>query len=325
MNLHFVYAGHPKNTEKFAPFTITRNLFNFLSTKFDKIFYYDWCFGGKIRPVGRDDIILGHPNYPLSTATRQLFKKPCRAKFLIFPFHHSMPQVNFPFDDIVKQADKIFSITGPYWYDTIDKTKFAHWREKMVRVDMAINHKDFPHTKKSFNPPGKRTFYYLGSDIPEKGLDFLATVLAKSPMYTLHLYGNIDAAHPVARLPNTKNHGWVSTSPAWAKNLAKIADVFLSPGRSDANPTTLLEALCWGFPAACTQQSGYYSGERGDNMFFGLTYGDPHTSVQTLHQLNAMDESDLVQHALEARKKVVERHNWQRFCDVVWTTLQEYM
>lgn len=319
MNAHIVYAGLPHNNLNYAPFTITRNLYRFLSQHFEKIHYYDWCYEGPLAPVLPNDIILGHPNYPANTALRKLFQSNCKLKCLVFPFHHAIPEINLPFDDLVSQANVIFSITGQYWYDTISQSRFAHWKKKMVRVDMAIDTNTFPYVKTKFNPKGKRSFFYIGCDRPEKGLNLLFEIMRRVP-YQMHTYGNI--SHPLIGLPNVHHHGWTQTSPQWASDLANIADCFLNTSISDANATTLLEAMAWGFPVGCTPQSGYYN---SPDILFGMNPNDVNGCVNLLQFISDVDESYLIQRSQYARKIIENNYTWDKFCRTIWDKISQLM
>lgn len=327
MKLHFVYAGMPNNVNPSAPWTITRHLYDtFVARGFDpdNIRYYDWCHTGHIDAVGPDDIVIGHPNYDPATPIRRMFEANCRAKILIFPFHHKLEYVNWPFDDLVRKCDAYLAVTGQYWYDTIGSTRFAHWKDKIVRLDMAIDAARFPHVKKKFQPPGQRAFAYMGSDIPEKNLAFLHEMFARVP-YRLHIYGMVDSHIPLCRLKNINLYGWASTVPEWATDLAAKADCFLSTSISDANPTTLLEAGCWGFQVACSPQSGYWPDQRSYNLFHGLNLEDVEGCVNFLHWLQSAPEGELLARSAATRETIVNKFNWDVFCGKVWDVVKKYV
>lgn len=318
MRIHMVYAGDPHSGPDCAPFTITRRVYTALSA-LAPVTYYDWCHCGPFDPVGPDDIVIGHPNYPDVTATRQLFKSRARAKILIFPLHHGMPEINLPFDDVARQADAILSITGQYWYDTLESSPFAHWKGKMTRLDMAIDMAAFPHVKQSFSPQGQRQFFYIGADRPEKGLSNLERIFAGTG-HQLHLYGHIGDS-PLTRMPNVHVHGWTETSPGFARDLATFADCYVHGGVSDANPTTLLESASWGFLAACTPQSGYWPGR----PFYGLNMGDIDGCRTLLNYVQSASESDLAGNQLGMRAAVARDHTWDIFTSKVVEVVRRFM
>ncbi len=324
MKVHFVYAGDQNNTLNIAPYTITRHTYHALcelgkEAGFD-VAYYDWCCGGPFQPVGPDDIIIGHPNYPDSTAIRQLFKNTCRAKILMFPFHHAIPHINWPFDDLVKQANAHLCITGPYWFDTVGKSQFASWAPNMIRLDMAIDHERFPVVKKTFNPPGQRGFFYIGADRPEKGLSTLYEIF-KGTSHKLYLYGPIDGASRICSLPNVHLRGWAGMEPQFARDLASIADCHVHGGVSDANPTTLLESTCFGFVAACTPQSGYWP----DKPFYGLNADDIAGCRGLLDYIQTVPGDVLRMRAESNRLHVVSKHTWAIFTKTVTDVVRRFL
>lgn len=309
-NLHFVYAGSPENNNTNAPYTITKNLYAHLKPLFNEIYYYDWCHTGQVHPVGENDIILGHPNYPQNTATRQLFKYKAKLKCLIHPLHNVMVHCNWPFDDLAKEADIIFSIMGPYWYDTLESSIFAHWKPKITRLDIAINQNDFPFNKTTFNQPGTRSFAYIGSDIPEKGINILCDIFKLVP-YTLHMYGNIN--NPIIHLPNVHYHGYTHITPQFCKDLCNTVDFFISTSISDANPTTLSEISSMGLVGLCTQSSGYWP----NKPFIGLDINNFDSMVNTVHHAQQMPENELIMQSTKQQEWVKNNCNWERFCTTV--------
>lgn len=324
MEIIFIYAGDPNNNARYSPYSITRNVYHRLVAEFGTVHYLDWCSPAPLPPVSSNTIIIGHPNYSAETPIRRLFQLPARAKILMFPFHHSIPEINLPFDDLARQADAIISITGPVWFDTIEQTPFAHWQSKMTRLDMAIDANAYPFVKHKFNPPGQRQFAYIGCDRPEKGVDLLAAIMAKSP-YHLHAYGVMDGNSAFCRLPNVHYHGWTDTNPQWATDLCNMVDGFLNPSRSDANATVILEACAWGLPVALSPGSGYYTDARNDDMFYGLNTNDPEGCANLLEYINRADEAGLLERSRRIRKIIEQKYNWQRFCDTVISVVKKFI
>lgn len=315
----FIYAGDPHNMSTVAPYTITRRLYDAF-TSLAEVVYYDWCHCGPFQPVDRNDVIVGHPNYPDNTATRQLFQSACRARLLIFPFHHGMPEINFPFDDLVRQADAVLSITGPYWYDTIEQTRFASWKPKITRLDMAIDMANFPVIKTSFSNRGSRSFFYVGADRPEKGLSVLKAIF-EGTLHILHLYGMIDGSNQLARLPNVHLHGWADMCDGFRRDLAATADCLVHGGISDANPTTLLEAASMGFAVACTPQSGYWP----DQPFYSLNAADIDGSRAFLDYMQWVPEETLRLRVEQVRATIAANHNWDVFISKAVETVKRFL
>lgn len=316
MRIIFVYAGSPDDDRRHSPYSITRNMMSALRQTGHEVIYYDWAYTGPVVDLNDDDIVLAHPNYPDDTACRKLFNQDKGKRYLIFPFHHGMPNVNLPFDDLHKKCIKHFAICGQYWYDTIDSSRFSHWKEKMVRLDMAIDQSQYPKVKNSFQMKGFRKFGYIGSDIPEKNLDFMARMFDGQP-YKLEIFGNVHGESFIARLPNVTLNGWVDTSPQWAEAIASRIDCFLSTSISDANPTTLLEAGSWGFHVACSPQSGYWPDERSNGLFHGLNLSDLHGCKLFLQWMNDVKEDILIKQSDQTRRRIGFHHTWSKFTNKV--------
>lgn len=314
--LHFVYAGQPNSGSLHAALQITHNLFNFLETK-TAVCYHDWTSKNDV-DFGPEDLLLGHPNYDTDTVVQKIFRKPHGKKCLIFPFHHGRPADNLPFNTLVHAADKVFSICGPYWYDTIDNSAFAGWKSKITRIDMAIDPIAFPFVKTEFNQ--RRQLLYMGSSIPNKNLPMLAAVMRAMPDVTLYWYGG-DSRHPLARLKNVRTTGWVNMNHHIAIDIAKHADIIVSVSDSDANPTTLLEAMAWGLPVACTRESGYYN----DQLFTELYLNDVPRTVKALRIMMDLSNEQLKARSVAGRQEVITKYTWNRFCATVWDGIKEYV
>lgn len=314
-DLIYVYAGNPGGTSTSSPFTITQNLYAYLSQHYH-VHYLDWQNTGPIPKVDKNTTILAHPNYPQDTPAWKLFDAADQAgsphKYLIFPFHHGQPHHNLPFDPLVARAKHIFSITGPYWYDTIATSPFAHWAPKITRLDMAIDPNHYPYVKRTIKPPGARTYCHIGSDRPEKGLPLLIEIFRRLPQYTLHIYGNIshDTVH---HHPNIICHGHTTMVPQFGQDLCDTAELMINTSVSDANPTTLLEAAAWGLPVACTPQSGYWP----DQPFWGLNPNDIDGIINLLHHLQTAPPETFWQQSKKQRKVIETNHTWHKFCTTI--------
>lgn len=311
MTIHFVYAGDPNGDRECSPYTITQNLYRFLKSKAE-VKYYDWTASGPI-DVGPDDVFIGHPNYPPETVTQWVFKNvKCKAKFLIHPLHHGDPQYNMPFSWMVDEADAVFSIMGPYWYDTIKTSAFASWHPKIIRLDMAVNADAYPYTKTTFNPPGRRNYVYVGSNMPMKNTNYLAKIMRAMPNKKLYWYGG-DGGAELAKLPNVQTVGWVDVR-AHREEICNAADIFVNVSYSDANPTTLLETTAWGLIPACTKESGYYD----DPMFTELYLDDFNGTLRALDRLQNAPVDELISRSLNSRSIIEDHYNWKTFCTKVW-------
>lgn len=320
MRIHLIYAGDPNGDSIQAPYIITRKLYHFLKEKAE-ISYYNWTDGTDI-DLQPNDILLGHPNYDPNTVVQKAFRsgKPCLAKCLIHPLHTNRAQDNLPFDDLARQADKIFSICGPYWYDTLEQTPFAHWKPKITRLDLAIDPSMYPYVKTTFNGPGNRRLVYIGSSTPNKNLGYLVRIMQAMSDVTLHWYGG-DSEHPLAKLRNVVTTGWVTLNESTAREICRQCDIMVSTSDSDANPTTLLECAAWGIINACTKESGYYN----DPMFTEILLDDFQKTLRNLRSLLVIDNGVLQQRSVQSRQKIENYYTWDRFCNTIWDELQKFI
>lgn len=330
MVVRCVYAGREDSHRPCSPYSITRNVLDYLRRRGLTVKYYDWQERGQrgVTDVGEDDIILGHPSYEPDSILRWMFANTprCRAKCTIHPFAHAMPELNSGAEPLVAQADRIFAISGPYWLDTIDQSPFAHWKSKIVRLDMAIDAGRYPFLKERFNPPGRRGLVYIGREGKEKGTDILYRTVERLPQMPFYYYGSLADDSPLRRLPNF--HGGVKVHTedlAFARRLAADADIFVTFGRSDANPTTLLESAAWGLIPCCTRTSGYYEGERCDNVFTELFADDIDRNARILTELNHAPEGALRSRNLASRQVIEQKYNWPNFCQRLWEGLAPWL
>jgi glycosyltransferase involved in cell wall biosynthesis len=312
--IHFVYAGDPDSGAIHAPLCITNRLYYYLKAR-TEVKFWRWDATDDI-PLGPSDILLGHPNHNPDTVIQKAFRKHCRAKCLIFPLHTRRTTDNLPFDPLVRRADKVFSICGPYWYDTLPGTPFAHWQPKITRLDMAIDPIAYPYVKGEFTT--HRQLLYLGSATPNKNLPFLVAIMKAMPDITLHWYGG-EGRHQLARLRNVRTTGWVSLDRARAEEITRNCDIMVSTSDSDANPTTLLEAIAWGLVTACTKESGYYN----DPLFTELPLNNVPLAVKVLRGLLAIP--DLKERSLASRREIETKYTWDIFCEKVWDGIKGYL
>lgn len=310
--IHFVYAHQHDTQEIHSPHSITRNLYEFLSTK-DDVKYYQWDHVG-VADVEEHDILIGHPHYDTNTVVHRTIKeRKCKLKCTIHPLHTGMPEHNMPFNCLTELSDIVFSICGPYWYDTIDKTPFASWKPKITRLDMAVDGNHFPFLRKKFNNIGSRRLLYIGSTMPMKNVGYLYEIMKRLKNVELYWYGG-DSSHPLSKLPNVTVFGWTHLNAAVARSIIDKCDIFVNVSSSDANPTTLLESMAWGMIPACTKESGYYN----DELFTELYIHDIEKTIHAINNLLNASEEVLLDRAFRGRKEIESKYTWNRFCNQIW-------
>lgn len=319
MKVILVYAFSPNAPQIQSPYCITKNLHRFLNSRCE-LQYYMWDQKLELKP-DPEAIFVGHPHYDRQTIVQKVFRQNIqfKARCTIHPFHTAIPAHNAPFHDLARKADKIFSICGPYWYDTADQTEFAFWKPKMVRLDMAIDSKIWPYRKAKFNEPGNRGIVYVGSDMPMKNVGYLAQIAQKLPNVPFRWYGG-SAKHPINRLHNVSVKGWCDfANKVLVQEICDFADFFLNVSTSDANPTTLLEfGLASGLIPICTQTSGYWK----DKCFVNI----PHNldqAVGIIQEWLKKPSVVLQTHSSENRQICEEKYTWGRFCTTVWNEIKK--
>jgi len=277
--------------------------------------------------LGKDDIFLGHPYFPYQEGKYGVTEMAVNGKTrprvlaLITPLHCEIsvdnPHINKDFllavDKLIPKIDVLFGIMGEYWWDRWDHSPFAHWKPKMIRLDMAVDTKNYPFVKEKFNKPGHRGYLYIGSSSdPRKGTNFLSCVMGKLKDYPKAWIGDGPEIKNVKRLSKGR-----SLDPAFMREVAKDYDFFISPSVADPNPTTILESMAWGFPVVCTQQSGYYETEYMKNIYLD----DVEKSTRILESLQHLDDASLSGMAKKGRKAAQQKYNWDNFTDTIIKTL----
>jgi glycosyltransferase involved in cell wall biosynthesis len=292
------------------------NLYRYLRQRAPTLLY-DWQERGEIR-FKAGDIILGHPHPNPNTLVQKaiLNDRRCKVKALIFPMHHAIPRITEFTLPLLERADMVFGIMGPYWYDTLDNSHFAPWKHKIIRLDMAIDTHQYPLIKKQFNPPGRRGYLYIGSNRPEKGCEILGKTMAQLRDFPK---GWIGGGPDIPNVPRIATYAHLT--PKFVSSLATKYDIFVNTSISDANPTTILEAMAWGFPVACTPQSGYYK----IPSIITLSTTDIEANVKALLELQYAPEEYLLQLSMTNRRLVEMHYTWERFCTTVWQVLEPYV
>jgi glycosyltransferase involved in cell wall biosynthesis len=314
--LHFVYAGDPLNDAAIqTPVSITNHIYRALEHDFN-IRYYDWT-SKEMPEVGPDDIVLGHPNLGEDTVIQRIFRE-CHpaAKYLIFPFHTAMPEINWPFDPLVQACDKVFSITGDYWYQTIGQTQFAHWAKKMTQLNNAIDVSRFPYLRHTFHEPGQRTLFYVGRDGVEKGSAQLAELARRSGM-KLYYAGSIN--RDLFQGVDLEYLGFINVAEM-APFITEHCDFFVNMSVSDANPTTILEMAAIGLPVLATKESGY----GGDVVSCHLSLRDMDYNLALLRDLQQSDCSCFLKWANGAREQVEKKYTWNNFLAPILAEMEQW-
>lgn len=308
-----------------SPFSITKTLYERLAEKLPTLLYH---LSEKVKiNFSTDDIFLGHPMFPfvsgVSRVTELALSQSPRPRTLalISPLHCNLEvptsHINHSYlkalDRLVPKADVLFAIMGQYWWDQWDNSPFAHWKEKMIRLDMAVDTEFFPRIKNYFNKPSKRGFLYIGRNDPMKGIPLLSKLMTEMKEFPC---GWIGAGPDIPGVPRVSPPR--TLTPDFMKEVSQNFDFFITTGVADPNPTTILESMAWGFPVICTPQSGYYETTYLRNVY----HDDIAKSLETLRELQFAPEEELKRMADDARISVETNYSWDKFISTIFATLR---
>ncbi len=301
--VHLVY---PHGASVGTPDAIGRNLGARLERRY-RVEYHDWTARDRITPAP-DAALVGHP-HPLPGT---VFRRSSRAAgwgrvLMLAPFVTTPAQVAFE-DGVVRRSDLVLAITGPYWLSVLGASAVAHWAPRMRRLDLAIDRADFPPLKAGFNPPGQRRFAYIGNNAPAKNTPYLSAIAARLPGTDLAWFGTdrrpIEGLRPL---------GWQDFATPASRALIGTFDFLVTVGRSDANPTTILEAMAWGLIPVCTPQSGY----DGVPGIINVPLDDVDGAVAVIERLQGLPDQELRRLQADNWRALDERYTWDRFADAV--------
>ena len=307
-----------------SPYENTKHIYNALSQYVPTNLYH--CSERNKIAFKSDDIFLGHPYFPYTgvevgvTENAHSARTRPKIRALISPLHcntslqseHLNGLYLHHVNSLLKSADILFGIMGEYWWKEWDNSKYASWKTKMVRLDMAVNVNNYPVIKRKFNRSGERKFLYIGNNNPNKNTEMLSDLAKNMKPGSFGWIGsgaNIPYVHRIS--------SDVTLTPDFMKKIAVEYDFFISTSIADANPTTILEAMAWGFPVVCTPQSGYYK----TDYLFNIEMEDHFQSIEQLNNLQSMHSDQLVEIAKTAREVVEERYNWENFTNKIVSKL----
>ena len=275
--------------------------------------------------IGAEDIVIGHPWFTdENTFIQQAFRQSARLKLIVQPFttlmvgDEALPTLHHLWDT----ANHLFLITGEYWWDLMDSSDYARYKAKATRLDNIVNPVLHPHSKTQWHKEGKRAALaigYGGYGAEIKGIDKVAELARIAGFKVVHLgtlkkplFEHVPQAHTGTGMEFTPdNIAWVCNE----------VDFFISMGRYDANPTTLLETACWGLLPCCTPTSGYYP----DEPFIGLSLEDIGHNLDMLQWIQYAPAAELADCAAEIRERVIAQHNPLLQCATLWQKIEDLL
>jgi glycosyltransferase involved in cell wall biosynthesis len=274
---------------------------------------YDWDEIRRICP-GDDDVLIGHPHPAPWTCFRwSATQSGWRRVLMLSPYNHGDPwQVPF-LDSVLPYCDQYLAITGRYWFDSVIESPYAHWRPKMVHMDLAVDREKFPVIKRQFNAPGSRCFVYIGHSGWTKNTPYLSAIAKVAPDCPVSWIGRGD--QPIA---NVEPLGFQNFATDEGKRAVAKHDFLLTVGRADANPTTILEAMAWGLIPVCTPQSGYVDYP----SIFNVPLDDPEGAAAVLRRLQNLPETELAELQIQNWQLLDDHFNWDRFAGQVISAVE---
>lgn len=298
--IHLVY---PHGRAASAPDVIGRRLGEYLSHRYHVILY-NWDELSRIRP-DRGDILIGHPHPLPGTIFRRSFSQRGWARRIVMsPFNGSSQQVAF-LDRYVRCSDAYVAITGPWWFDRVPFTDLSHWAPHMVQLDLAVDRDVFPRVKHSFAPGGRRRLLYIGHAGWQKNVSYLSDIALARPQWDFAWLG----PGREGDIKGVEHLGFRDTALEDTRKLIASFDFFVTLGRSDANPMTVLEAMAWGLLPFCTHQSGYV----GVPGIVNLPLDDLEGALGILDHWQDVPETVLME-MQRANLDLLDTHyTWERF------------
>jgi glycosyltransferase involved in cell wall biosynthesis len=301
--VHWVYSSGPQVR---TPFAIGRNVAAALRRRGHEVVQWDWEDDRVIEP-GPGDVLLGHSHPVGRTVFRRSARRPGWRRVLAMqPYAHGRIEYVAFLDQVLPHCDQFLAITGSHWFSRIGESAVAHWRPKMVHLDLAVDRGDFPRSKGAFNPPGKRRFLYVGTGVPFKNLPYLSAIARRCAPTEFAWIGSD------APLAGVRLLGWADFATAAGRALAAEHDFMITVGDSDANPTTLLEAASWGLIPVCTPQSGYDAAR--EPGFVNVPLGDVEGAARVVEELQACPSGRLERLRAENERRLDTHYTWERFC-----------
>ncbi|MBI3959906.1 MAG: glycosyltransferase [Chloroflexi bacterium] len=306
--VHLVY---PYGNSIATPYTISRHVADALRRSGYTVHQYQWDEKRTI-PADPDEILLGHPHTEPMTIFRQSARSGrWRRVIAMAPFNTDLKQVAY-LDPVLSSCDSFLAITGNYWMHNFVQSAVAHWKPKLIHLDLAVDRQDFPISKQNFRPPGQRKFLYIGHAGWYKNLPYLGQIARLLPEIEFAWIGR---GKPVRGLKRLGSFDFAEES---ARALVGQYDFMITVGKADANPTTILEAMAWGLLPICTAQSGYVDYP----SIVNLPLSQSHEAVRILRELEEVAEELLFARQKENWRLLDQHFNWNRFCQQVIAAIE---
>ena len=300
---HIIYPSDKK--KDFNPWSIGNNIGEAIKSKFN-IKFYSWQSTEKIKPeIG--DILIGHAHTNPYTILRRSFENNNWAKrILIQPYNEDPYQVSHLYN-LVPDCDHFLALCGNFWYKRVSKSPFKKWKKKMTPLKIGVSKKNFPFIKKKFNPPGKRKFIFIGND-------YAYNNFAKNTLY-LEQISNIVGLDKFFSIGNYQigeidYFGWLDLSLKKNFKIINKADFLIQTSTNDANPSTVIESMCWGLIPVLTKECGYDDLKK---TTFTIPLQNIKKVKKILNTLQYIDEKKLKNIQKKNLYIIDKNYNWVQF------------
>lgn len=305
--IHLVY---PHADRISCPDAIGRNLALRLRSRYE-VRQYDWDSAGVIEPE-EGDVLLGHPHpTPWTIFRRSLRREGWKRRLVLAPYNHGDLRQSAWLDPVIDGCDLFLALTGEHWYSTAPASVFAHWVPKMIQMDLAVDRADFPEIKQEFNPPGRRSFLFIGHSRWTKNIGYLSDIATK-------VAGSISWIGTGEPIRGVTHLGFHDFREASSLDLVARHDFLLSVGRADANPVSVLEAMAWGLIPVCSEESSHASLPG----IVRIRSDDAGEASRMLESLQGMEAERLHEMQRDNWRQLDDRFTWDRFTQRVMDTIE---
>ena len=299
-----------------APLSISYNICKAFSKDYD-VYIYD-INDNRDLILGDNDVFLGHAwpdfkdyksgnNYwktfdPNNITNKVILRYPNDPRVkVIMPFNHSLEQ-NGWLEPLLPKIHTLIGISGDYWVKNISKFPFFDKLNHFRQLNMSLDKKDYPLLKRKFNKKEERRFLYIGRVSKEKNIELLEE---------LALLNGFKGAY-ISDGEGIK--GWDKLSdfrrltPDYVQTLVNEFDFFVTTSTYDAQATTVLEAMAWGFMILCTEQTGYSH----ESMFL-LDLHDSEFNRSLIKYIQNVDEEVLYSYQKINLELLDTKYSWNKF------------
>ena len=282
-----------------------------------RLYRYNEHTVASIRP---GDIFIGEPlprggygetraatDDPESITSRTIREFPSERNFILMPYAHDEQYSGFLrgiVGENAKAGGGAIFIGGKIWErDWESRSPLAQLGQlRKLHLSMAVDAAEYPLVKKRFNPKGKRRYLYIGHTAWYKNTAELERIAERMPEYEF------------AHIGGGEVKGWKKLSnfsvltPEYMSTLAEKYDIFVNVSSADPQTTAVMEQMCFGFPIACTRESGY-----DYDSIVPLSIYDVEWNRERLLELQFEGEDALLERTRQSRDHVLKSHNWNEF------------